>query len=228
MGEPRQVAEGWRRMREELAGRVERDPLPDGDLEDDADLPGMVVASLEARRFARWRMMCPQRFHQANWEWIEEEHGAQVVADLRAWVATSPRPNLVLVGPVGTGKSGAALLVCRADYEDRGLDVRFAPVVELLDELRPGGPDGALEELTDVPRLIVDDLGSEKATDWTAERLYAVVNRRWLEERPTIATTNFDTVDELRRILAHERTFSRLCGSDALVLELRGRDRRFR
>jgi DNA replication protein DnaC len=140
----------------------------------------------------------------------------------------------VLLGDVGTGKSHAAVAAVRPAFE-RGLEVRFLPVVELLDLLRPGGPEGVLYDLADVDRLVLDDIGMERATDWTMERMYALVNRRWLEGRPTIATSNlpgsrrtapagYDGVT-LDGALG-ERTFSRLVGSSSVVVKLTGPDRR--
>lgn len=135
----------------------------------------------------------------------------------------SPRPNLVLLGAVGVGKTHAALAAARADHE-RGLEVVFLPVVELLDLLRPGGPEHALDDVMHCDRLVVDDLGHERSTDWTWERLGAVVNRRWLEERPIIATSNLDP-PELSAAVG-ERTYSRLVGDGAVVIHVAGDDRR--
>lgn len=206
------------------------------DAELDAEHEADKARQVEQQRVARWRRICPQKFHQANAEWIEREHGLTTAAALARWRRTAPRPNLVLLGPVGTGKTGTALVTVAPDWFDHGLGVEFWPIVELLDGLRP---DGELDvaELADVDRLIIDDLGSERPTDWTAERLYAVVNRRWLEERPTIVTSNLPatrdlappdyqgaTLDEA----IGERLFSRLVGDEAHVLTLAGRDRRRR
>lgn len=102
--------------------------------------------------------------------------------------------------------------------------MKFLPVVELLDHLRPGGPEHALADLMNVGMLIVDDLGSERPTDWTSERLYALVNRRWMEEAPTVFTSNL-APDPLQDAIG-ERTFSRIVGSGAVTLSLTGKDQR--
>lgn len=206
------------------------------DAELDAEADAEHVRRIEDVREQRWRDVCPQRFHGATLEWVEREHGRPVVDVLDRWRNSAPRPNLVLLGPVGTGKTSAALSVCRADWYDRGLSCEFWPIVELLDGLRPdGGTEVA--DLTDVPRLIIDDLGAEKSTEWTTERLYAVVNRRWLEERPTVVTSNLPATrasapaeyegDTLEDVI-DSRLFSRLIGDGATVVQLTGRDRRRR
>lgn len=219
----------------DLAARY-RDNREAIDAELDADESADVARRLEEQRAARWREVCPQRFHRATLEWVAEQHGGNVLDRLVAWSSCSPRPNLVLLGPVGTGKTGAALAICRDDWLVRGLGVAFWPVVDVLDGLRPeGGLD--VGDLVDVPRLILDDLGSERPTDWTAERLYAVVNGRWLAEAPTIATSNLpatratapsDYDGETLEEAIGARMFSRLVGDDAVVIALAGRDRRRR
>ncbi len=47
-------------------------------------------------------------------------------------------------------------------------------------------------ELTSVDLLYIDDLGSERHTDWVVEQLYAVVNERYENQRPMIVTSNAD------------------------------------
>ena len=59
---------------------------------------------------------------------------------------------------------------------------------------RRGKPDtpgeaGLLDELAALPLLALDDLGTENPTCWARDRLYTLVNRRYLAQRPTILTT---------------------------------------
>lgn len=146
-----------------------------------------------------------------------------IVDDLVAWAA-DPTRNLVLIGPVGVGKTYAAWAAMRRVY-GTGHDVHATGVVDLLDALRPSTDDTAsVARLRDVDILLLDDLGAERPTDWTGERLYALIHHRWEHRRPIIATTNLDTPD-LRDVLG-ERTYSRLVGG-ALVLDFGdGPDRR--
>lgn len=159
-------------------------------------------------------------------------------AELNGW-AVSGAPagrNLLVLGPVGVGKSRAAVAACRRSHH-QGRVVDFLPVPEAFIVLRQeinGGPAGNLTRWMGVDVLILDDLGAERPTDWTAEQLYALVNRRWLEELPTVGTTNLPltrksasmgyvgpTLDEV----LGDRMFSRLVGGAALV-RLSGPDRR--
>lgn len=193
------------------------DPL---DALEPEDLAAIRASGLDRLSDIRWSASVPSRFASADLANVGGPPGDAV----RGWVATNgPRPNLVFLGPVGVGKTYAAIAACRDDHR-AGLEVRFLPVVELLDQLRPGGPESAFSELCEVDRLIIDDLGHERPTDWTAERLEAVVNRRWLEQRPTIATTNLEP--EALQAGMGGRTYSRLVRSGAVVVRITGDDRR--
>lgn len=138
------------------------------------------------------------------------------------WTEATMSPNVVLLGNVGVGKTHAACALAIAAHQ-AGSTVQFAPVVELLDQLRPGGDEHALARAMTVDVLVLDDLGGERPTDWTGERMYALINRRWLEQRPTIATSNLGPAALEKAIGA--RAWSRLY-HDALRLSVSGDDRR--
>lgn len=58
------------------------------------------------------------------------------------------------------------------------------------------------------PLLIIDDLGAAKASDWTEEITYRLINRRYNYELPTLITTNLP-IRDLRAYLG-DRVTSRL------------------
>lgn len=173
--------------------------------------------STERQKWERWNEAIPSRFRRATLDDLD----ANVQEQLRAWLAAGAVANLIITGPVGTGKSHAAVAVLR-ELARAGRGVTFAPLCEMLDSLRPGGPDHAMQSLR-YGVLVIDDIGTEKPSEWTTERIFGVLNRRWLDETTTIVTTNL-SVDDLESALG-ERTFSRL-GHGATVLVLRGPDRR--
>ena len=41
-----------------------------------------------------------------------------------------------------------------------------------------------------IPLLIIDDLGTEKASEWQHEKMYLILNHRYNEMKTTIITTN--------------------------------------
>lgn len=217
MSEPTHVSAGLQAARQQLAG-APRAPRPAGP---PLVAPGEMEAVRDELRLRQWLMAVPQRFSEAHLSDLTDT----VAQALAGYAAAPAGRNLVLVGPTGTGKTHAAVAVAR-QLHGEGWELQFTPVVELLDELRPGGDEGALARYMAASLLLLDDLGSERPTEWTGERLYALVNRRWLEERPTVVTSNL-APDELEAALG-SRTYSRLVGNDALVVKLTGPDRRRR
>jgi len=68
---------------------------------------------------------------------------------------------------------------------------------------------------------VLDDLGGEKNTDWTAETLYIIIAEREANALPTVVTTNL-TLADLNEW--HPRVASRLAGFNRIAYE--GADRR--
>ncbi|OGO04558.1 MAG: hypothetical protein A2Y73_04980 [Chloroflexi bacterium RBG_13_56_8] len=110
--------------------------------------------------------------------------------------AVRPSGWLVFTGAYGCGKTHLAAAI--ANYRvEQGLPVLFVVVPDLLDYLRaayapnsPVGYDERFEQVRNVPLLILDDLGTQHATPWAAEKLYQILNYRYNAELPTIITTN--------------------------------------
>lgn len=172
----------------------------------------------------RWRQAIPQRFHRAT---LNDWAGEPWLPEAEAWSWDSTlRRNVVITGPVGVGKTHLAVAMCRA-ANDSGLRVVMAPMNRMLMDLRPGhDEDGAyMDTLLDVPRLIVDDVGMERSTDWTMSILDSIVEARWVDEYPTVFTTNLAAKELAEHVGA--RTYSRMVRG-ALVIRLSGEDRRGR
>jgi DNA replication protein DnaC len=134
-----------------------------------------------------------------------------------------------LCGPVGTGKTSLAMLVS-ATAIGAGRSVAIYSLPRLLAEIRETFEDssqssyaGFLDRLTAVDLLHIDDVGAEKTSPWVIEQLYAIINRRYEDERSIIITTNLEREKLVDQI--EERTVSRL-GEMCEVLPLGGRDNR--
>jgi len=123
--------------------------------------------------------------------------------------------GLLIVGPVGTGKTHLAVGVLREAYR-LGSSIAFAQVPQVLADIRAGigrGDEEAAKQIdmySEVSVLALDDLGSERVTDWVREQLFLIINRRYEEMLPTIITSN----DSLEAWRAHvgQRIASRLAG----------------
>jgi len=161
---------------------------------------------------------------------------ADAVADhpgVIAWAAeyrADPKRSrsLLLLGPTGTGKTHQAYGALRSAVR-RPAAVRWEAVsaADLVAETRGAKDvDELLRRYIRADLLLLDDLGVAKASEWTEEVTYRVIDHRYRECRPGIFTSNI-AAPRLRDLLG-ERVASRLvemCGNPVV---LRGTDRRLR
>jgi DNA replication protein DnaC len=149
--------------------------------------------------------------------------------DVAAWCAdfTPESPSLLILGPVGTGKTHQAFGAIRT-LAAKGVTVAWhadtAP--GLLASLRPregADSEGEYRKIAAVPLLLVDDIGAAKATEWTEEILYRLVNDRYEAMLPGLFTSNVPAA-QLKEVLG-DRIASRLAEMCKRVV-LRGADRR--
>lgn len=168
-----------------------------------------------------WRHLAPAKFLTASIDGLPDTCRPAITE----WAHGPEGRNLIIVGPVGTGKTWAALAAVRP-FVEAGASVQFWPVVELLDGLRPSSPQPAdVAAIANASLLVLDDLGTERPTEWTLERMYLIVNHRWMHNLPTVVTSNAPTSDAIADQVG-ERMRSRLVGSSDVVVRLAGVDRR--
>jgi DNA replication protein DnaC len=54
----------------------------------------------------------------------------------------------------------------------------------------------------DVDLLLLDDLASDKMTDWALDTLFYIINSRYSARRPTLITTQYEDVDRATALAA--------------------------
>ena len=128
---------------------------------------------------------------------VGPEANARYDAALRAAraFAEAPDGSLLLTGGHGTGKTclGAA---AANRLMAQGHPVLFSFVPDLLDQLRGGFADDTtlsheelFEQVKNVSVLVLDDIGAHNGTPWAEEKLFQVVNHRYINGLPTILTS---------------------------------------
>lgn len=124
--------------------------------------------------------------------------------------AESEGQGLLFIGTPGTGKTHLAAAIANYIIAKLGLQVKFGGFIDILDSIKQSfqTDDDVITELSDVPLLVIDDLGKERATEWSNSILYQVLNRRYENYLPVIITTNQDLRTLERRI--GDATLSRL------------------
>lgn len=105
---------------------------------------------------------------------------------------------LTLLSNTGRGKSHLAIAICR-EWLKRGVPAKYAYVPELLDDIRDSyqkdeltgqSYSQLLDVLGTVPLLVLDDLGTEKKSEWATEKLQTIVDHRSRSALPLVVTTN--------------------------------------
>lgn len=135
--------------------------------------------------------------------------------------------GLLLCGQVGTGKSFLAACIAN-ELINQGtpcLMTNFSRIISRISE-KFGGDQKYLDDLNRFDLLIIDDLGAERDTEFTWEKVMNVIDARYRAGLPLIITTNFDPKDFADRgDIRRQRVFSRL-KEMCILLEVKGSDRR--
>jgi DNA replication protein DnaC len=152
--------------------------------------------------------------------------------------AENPQGWIVLVGPVGSGKTHLSCAV--ANYRiDHGYPAFYITVAELLDHLRsafnPNSEieyDELFEQIKDSQLLILDNLNYSGTTAWSKGKLDQLLEHRFNGRLPTLITTSMAVEEfdndyaghindpEVSKVLILKKESSSLQSLDSLDLEL--------
>lgn len=134
---------------------------------------------------------------------------------------TGTGKGLLYFGKSGTGKTFTTGAIANR-IRERGFTVLYMTAVELMDAVKEkdysknaDDSETKYQLIKDVDLLVIDDLGTELATPYTASALFDIVNYRSGLEKPVIYSTNFELSQLSKRY--HDRIFSRITGSVKLV-----------
>ena len=121
----------------------------------------------------------------------------KIASNQAAHFAENPTGWLLFLGTYGCGKTHLAAAVANQVLH-QGTPVLFLTVPDLLDWLRYSygsreiNFEQRFEEIRNIKLLVLDDLGTQNATPWAEEKLYQILNYRYVHHMPTIITSNQD------------------------------------
>ena len=154
----------------------------------------------------------------------------------------STKESCFVTGGCGTGKTHIAIgalkhfiqqlpcgyFQCYPDIQVQ--EAEFITVPELLMKIRSCFSLNECEETivkkySNIPFLVLDDLGVEKTSEWALQTLYIIINNRYSNCLQTVITSNF-SIEEISEKLG-DRIASRVAGMCKIV-KLTGKDRRLK
>jgi len=130
--------------------------------------------------------------------------------------ADAPQGWFVLLGNYGSGKTHLAAAIANVQ-QDRGRQVVFVTAPDLLDYLRvtfsPNSGssfDRRFQMVRNAPLLVLDDLTTESATAWAKEKLFQLLNHRYVAGLPTVITSS-STIEKIDERIRTRLVDKRLC-----------------
>ena len=135
--------------------------------------------------------------------------------------------GLLLYGVVGTGKTFAACEVANAliDKGYTALVTSFARLTNTIQGMREGKQE-YIDGLNDFDLIVIDDLGTERKSEYMQEMVYNIIDSRYRSGLPMIITTNL-TIDEITKPenIGNQRIYDRII-ERCFPVEVSGQSRR--
>ncbi|MCC7512264.1 MAG: ATP-binding protein, partial [Anaerolineae bacterium] len=153
-------------------------------------LSHLTFENFESRGNKNARFMTPQ-----------DVHNLEAAKETAENFARSPQGWLLIEGGYGCGKTHLAAAIANFAV-NMGTPTLFITVPDLLDTLRFAYSDpettfeARFEEVRGADLLVLDDFGTQNATGWAQEKLFQIINFRYINKLPTVITTNL-MLDEI-------------------------------
>jgi DNA replication protein DnaC len=168
------------------------------------------VARCDCRQDARTQKLLenariPKRFAECSFDnFVIEGRNTRSLARAKSDVMEFARqypaldtPGLLITGTVGTGKTHLAIAGIREIIRTKGIDCVFAAYGELLKLIRNSySPTnqatemGVLAPYLSAEVLVLDDIGTEKGSEWVEETASFILTERYNNKKSVIITTN--------------------------------------
>lgn len=175
---------------------------------------------------------------------IELDHGnSKAVSFMRAFINTykekPKQKGMYLIGSMGIGKT--YLMGCLAgELKKNNIAFEFIGMQNFMNELNSMmndyGPNlqKRKKEVQEIPVLIIDDLGLERASAWALQTLTDILIPRYENQLPTFVTSNLTKADYCKQLLTGkevnksqtDRLYSKALQPLNVEIGMSGRNRR--
>ena len=124
--------------------------------------------------------------------------------------------GLLFYGDVGSGKTYLACSIANELIEREQVKVKIMNLSQVINQIQKSAfkldSNEIIDNLSNIPLLILDDLGIERDTSYAREQVYNIINSRYLKGRPTIFTTNLslEIIQNPNIELEYQRIYSRI------------------
>ena len=183
------------------------------------------VKSLRKRGFPEAQMI--------DWTFAKDDHANEKISSVAQKYVEhfeemkAKSKGLLLYGTVGTGKTFISACIANA-LIDQGIPCLMTNFARLCNTIS-GMYDGKQEYIDGLSKfdlLVIDDLASERDTEFMSEIVHNIIDSRYRSGKPLIVTTNL-TAEELKNPaeIRKQRIYSRLFEM-CLPIQVAGADRR--
>ena len=130
----------------------------------------------------------------------KQAHSLEMAFNQANHYARSLNGWLLLQGGYGCGKTHLAAAIANFAV-GMGVPTLFLTVPDLLDMLRFSYDsndttfENRFNEIRNASLLILDDFGTQNATGWAQEKLFQIINYRYINKLPLVITTNLSLDD---------------------------------
>ncbi|MDT4897949.1 MAG: replication protein DnaC [Acidobacteriota bacterium] len=154
---------------------------------------------LEAARIPRRYSECSlQNYYPAKGKYYTNQGNAFRFAYTLARMYPAVDRGLLLMGPVGVGKTHLSVAIIRDLIEKKGIPCLFYEFGSLLKAIQNSyNPISQTSEykvlapVFEADVLVLDELGASKPTDWVRDTMMQIINTRYNDKKLTIFTTNY-------------------------------------